>query len=98
MDASKYPPMPYTFDAKNEIIRDCNGEDIADFFRMDDDSKVAATGILFKASPSLLKACVSFLATWGSEDEDAIIASFNLAKEAVASATEIESSPGRIQP
>jgi hypothetical protein len=46
-----------------------------------------ANARLIAASPDLLAACLAMLSTWGSDDEDAIIAARDQARTAVAKAT-----------
>ena len=46
-----------------------------------------ANARLIAAAPDLLAACAHMLATWGSDDEDEIIACRDAAREAITKAT-----------
>ena len=47
-----------------------------------------ANARLVAAAPDLLSACAAMLCTWGSDDEDAIIAARDQARAAIVKATE----------
>ncbi len=49
-------------------------------------SQLVANAHLIAAAPDLLAACFGMLATWGSQDEDAIIAARDAARAAVEKA------------
>ena len=47
-----------------------------------------ANAKLMAAAPDLLSACAAMICTWGSQDEDAIIAARDQARAAIIKATE----------
>lgn len=51
-----------------------------------DEKRQEMNARLIAALPKLLEACKAMLATWGTDDEDAIIASRDLAREAITDA------------
>lgn len=58
-------------------------------WKEDDGPEAAANARLIAASKKLLAACQAMLATWGSDDEDAIIKARSMAEAAVRQATHI---------
>lgn len=90
MDMPRFTPGPWEAVIRMRtgfplVVKDSDGNDIC-YLAPAADGTDQRNALLIAASTRLFAACVAMLGTWGSDDEDAIIAARDAAREVVTKA------------